>query len=138
ARCGRPSGIASGTSRQPKPGPDSSRRCDAGSRGFRRRSGYPAFQVGFPGHLVRPSRSLTFICVSCSLAIALLPAAGNAAAQAVDTMPQAAEPPALSIAEALARLLQVSDALDAADAAVRNRQDLQDATAWLRLPEVTG
>ena len=87
---------------------------------------------------MRPSRSLTFICVSCSLAIALLPAAGNAAAQAVDTMPQAAEPPALSFAEAQARLLQVSDALGAADAAVRNRQDLQDATAWLRLPEVTG
>ena len=33
---------------------------------------------------------------------------------------------------------QVSDALAAADAAVRNKQDLQDATRLLRLPEITG
>ncbi|WP_211365995.1 TolC family protein [Verticiella sediminum] len=45
--------------------------------------------------------------------------------------------PALSFDEAQRRLEQVSDALAAADAAVRQRQDLQDATRYLRLPEIT-
>lgn len=53
---------------------------------------------------------------------------------------QPADPAAavLSYAQARERLEQVSDALAAADAAVRNRQQLQDATGSLRLPEVSG
>lgn len=46
--------------------------------------------------------------------------------------------PALDWEQARQRLEQVSDALAAADAAVRNKQDLQDATRLLRLPEITG
>lgn len=42
--------------------------------------------------------------------------------------------PALDWEQARQRLEQVSDALAAADAAVRNKQDLQDATRLLRLP----
>ncbi len=46
--------------------------------------------------------------------------------------------PPLSYVQAQERLLQVSDALAAADANVRGKQDLQDATHYLRLPEITG
>lgn len=46
--------------------------------------------------------------------------------------------PALDWEQARQRLEQVSDALAAADAAVRNKQDLQEATRLLRLPEITG
>lgn len=54
-------------------------------------------------------------------------------------LPQArADEPALGFADAKARLEAVSDALAAADAGVRSKQDLQDATAYLRLPEITG
>ncbi len=49
-----------------------------------------------------------------------------------------ADAPALDWEQARQRLEQVSDALAAADAAVRNKQDLQDATRLLRLPEITG
>ncbi|WP_066097401.1 TolC family protein [Xanthomonas massiliensis] len=49
-----------------------------------------------------------------------------------------APPPALDWNQARQRLEQVSDALAAADASVRNKQDLQDATRLLRLPEITG
>ncbi len=63
-----------------------------------------------------------------------------AASLAISTA--AAAPPAptpvLEWAQAQQRLQQVSDALQAADASVRNKQDLQDATALLRLPEITG
>ena len=50
----------------------------------------------------------------------------------------AADVPALSFEQARERLEQVSDALAAAQAGVRNKQDLQDATHYLRLPEITG
>jgi len=46
--------------------------------------------------------------------------------------------PALDWQQSQQRLEQVSDALAAADASVRNKQDLQDATRLLRLPEITG
>ncbi|MCD9005009.1 TolC family protein [Luteimonas sp. XNQY3] len=46
--------------------------------------------------------------------------------------------PALSFGEAKGQLEAVSDALAAASAGVRRQQDLQDATAYLRLPEITG
>src|SRR5690606_9031113 len=45
--------------------------------------------------------------------------------------------PVLSFEQARERLEQVSDALAAAQAGVRNKQDLQDATRYLRLPEIT-
>ena len=45
--------------------------------------------------------------------------------------------PALSYEQARQRLEQVSDALAAADAGVRNKLDLQDASRYLRLPEIT-
>ena len=61
----------------------------------------------------------------------LLAATGTAAASVDD-------PPALSFEQARERLEQVSDALAAADAGVRGKQDLQDATRYLRLPEITG
>lgn len=48
------------------------------------------------------------------------------------------EVPALSFEQARERLEQVSDSLAAAQAGVRNKQDLQDATRYLRLPEITG
>ena len=41
------------------------------------------------------------------------------------------EPPALTWVQAEERLLQVSDALSAADANVRGKQDLQEATRYL-------
>jgi len=52
--------------------------------------------------------------------------------------PGAAAIPALDWQQSQQRLEQVSDALAAADASVRNKQDLQDATRLLRLPEITG
>ena len=52
--------------------------------------------------------------------------------------PPGTEPPALTWIQAKERLLQVSDALSAADANVRGKQDLQEATRYLRLPEITG
>ncbi|MCD7098239.1 TolC family protein [Stenotrophomonas sp. MMGLT7] len=61
--------------------------------------------------------------------MSLLLATGQAPAQQL---------PALTYAQASERLQQVSDALAAADAGVRNKQDLQDATRYLRLPEITG
>ncbi|WMJ71496.1 TolC family protein [Stenotrophomonas sp. 24(2023)] len=61
--------------------------------------------------------------------------AGTALAQG---QPAPSQVPALDWAQASARLLQVSDALAAADASVRNKEDLQDATRLLRLPEITG
>ncbi len=61
----------------------------------------------------------------------LLAATGTAAASVDD-------PPALSFEQARERLEQVSDALAAAEAGVRGKQDLQDATRYLRLPEITG
>ncbi|MBH1643466.1 TolC family protein [Stenotrophomonas maltophilia] len=54
------------------------------------------------------------------------------------TAQSSADAPALDWEQARQRLEQVSDALAAADAAVRNKQDLQDATRLLRLPEITG
>ncbi len=63
------------------------------------------------------------------LGLSLALVTGAAAAQ---------QAPALSYAQAQERLLQVSDALAAAEAGVRNKQDLQDATRYLRLPEITG
>ncbi len=47
------------------------------------------------------------------------------------------EVPALSFEQARERLEQVSDALAAAQAGVRSKQDLQDASRYLRLPEIT-
>ncbi|MCL7715633.1 TolC family protein [Stenotrophomonas mori] len=49
----------------------------------------------------------------------------------------AGEVPALSFEQARERLEQVSDALAAAGSGVRSKQDLQDATRYLRLPEIT-
>lgn len=49
-----------------------------------------------------------------------------------------ASAPALEWEQARQRLEQVSDALAAADAGVRNKQELQEATRLLRLPEITG
>jgi len=49
-----------------------------------------------------------------------------------------ASAPALHWEQARQRLEQVSDALAAADAGVRNKQELQEATRLLRLPEITG
>ncbi|MFT4178701.1 MAG: TolC family protein [Thermomonas sp.] len=49
----------------------------------------------------------------------------------------AQQAPALDWAQARERLLQVSDALAAADAGVRNKQELQDASRYLRLPDIT-
>src|SRR5262245_754907 len=45
--------------------------------------------------------------------------------------------PALSFVDAAARLAEVSDAVAAADANVRGRRDLLDATRSLRLPHLT-
>src|SRR5262245_42984802 len=53
---------------------------------------------------------------------------------AQEVAPRAA---ALSFSEAAARLAEVSDAVAAANANVRGRQDLRDATRSLRLPRVT-
>lgn len=50
----------------------------------------------------------------------------------------AQDSPALDWVQSQQRLEQVSDALAAADASVRNKEDLQDATRLLRLPEITG
>lgn len=62
------------------------------------------------------------------LLVACLFLAGNATA---------ADAPVLSFEQARERLEQVSDALAAAHAGVRNKQDLQDASRYLRLPEIT-
>ncbi|KAF1055532.1 MAG: hypothetical protein GAK43_00327 [Stenotrophomonas maltophilia] len=70
---------------------------------------------------------------ACALACSAL-LATTAAAQGVAPGPA----PALDWAQASERLVQVSDALAAADASVRNKEDLQDATRLLRLPEITG
>ncbi|MNB73624.1 Outer membrane efflux protein BepC precursor [compost metagenome] len=51
---------------------------------------------------------------------------------------QTSAPPALEWEQARQRLEQVSDALAAADAGVRNKEELQEATRLLRLPEITG
>lgn len=51
---------------------------------------------------------------------------------------QTSTPPALEWEQARQRLEQVSDALAAADAGVRNKEELQEATRLLRLPEITG
>ena len=51
---------------------------------------------------------------------------------------QTSAPPALEWEQARQRLEQVSDALAAADAGVRNKEDLHEATRLLRLPEITG
>lgn len=51
---------------------------------------------------------------------------------------QTSAPPALEWEQARQRLEQVSDALAAADAGVRNKEELHEATRLLRLPEITG
>src|SRR5262245_56889555 len=57
---------------------------------------------------------------------------------ATTTAQEVAPPaPTLSFVEAAARLAEVSDAVAAADANVRGREDLLDATRSLRLPRVT-
>lgn len=74
----------------------------------------------------------------CALTLLIQCAALGWPAVTLAQAPEQAQLPVLSYAEAQQRLEQVSDALAAADAGVRNKQDLQDASAWLRLPEVTG
>ncbi len=51
---------------------------------------------------------------------------------------QTSAPPALEWEQARQRLEQNSDALAAADAGVRNNEELHEATRLLRLPEITG
>ncbi|MET0889499.1 MAG: TolC family protein, partial [Stenotrophomonas maltophilia] len=77
-----------------------------------------------------PTRALKG--VTC---FSLLLLSGAAIAQPA---PDGAAVPALDWQQSQQRLEQVSDALAAADASVRNKQDLQDATRLLRLPEITG
>ncbi|MGO3126551.1 MAG: TolC family protein [Luteimonas sp.] len=50
----------------------------------------------------------------------------------------AGQVPTLSFGEAKGQLEAVSDALAAANAGVHRQRDLQEATAYLRLPEITG
>ncbi|MHC1652632.1 TolC family protein [Stenotrophomonas maltophilia] len=73
-------------------------------------------------------------CAKAALALALLVCLPLAAPAQDNT----ADAPALDWEQARLRLEQVSDALAASDAAVRNKQDLQEATRLLRLPEITG
>ena len=84
--------------------------------------------MGVIGRRTRTQRA------TAALALALL-ACLPLAAPAQDST---AAVPALDWEQARQRLEQVSDALAASDAAVRNKQDLQEATRLLRLPEITG
>lgn len=85
-------------------------------------------------HLLPPMRA-----GACAIVVALL--AGVAGAQAQGTgSPAGVNPPPvarLSIAAALERVTQVSDALSAANAQVGSKKLLAEATDSLRLPEIS-
>ncbi len=76
----------------------------------------------------RRSRAAHGRAFGLALGLVLLVPATSALAQDAD---------ALSFDQARERLERVSDALAAADANLRARQDLSDATARLRLPEIS-